>query len=122
MVIILTKCFKWFSFAPNVLNSSHFYNSCFIWSFYVTPFKSVTEHCTGGTICIMLHWGVLRIWYRCGNLGTMHNITTIQGQTNPNSRANTTQKTLNPLTSLMMIICKIEMKSATAIQQWNDKY
>jgi len=29
---------------------------------------------------------------------------------------------VNPLTSLMMINWKIEMKSTTAIQWWNGKY
>jgi len=45
-------------------------------------FKSVTEHCTGDTVCITLHWGVLRVLYKCGNLETMQNITTIKAQTN----------------------------------------
>jgi len=30
----------------------------------VTMFKSVTEHCISGTVCIMLHWGVLHVMYR----------------------------------------------------------
>jgi len=33
----------------------------------VTPFKSVTEHCTGGTICITLHWDVLRVLVQMAN-------------------------------------------------------
>jgi len=29
------------------------------------PFKSVTEHCTSGTVCITLHWSVLRVPVQC---------------------------------------------------------
>jgi len=46
-------------------------------------FKSVTKHYTGGTVCITLYLGVLRVVYMCGNLETMQNITTIQTQINP---------------------------------------
>jgi len=54
MILILTEYLKWSSFLPNVLNDPHFRNSYFIWSFSVTPFKSLTEHCTSGTICIRI--------------------------------------------------------------------
>jgi len=37
----------------------------------VTLFKSVTEHCIGDTVCITLHWGVLHVLYKCGNLEIM---------------------------------------------------
>jgi len=73
------------------------------------------EHCIGDTVCIMLHWGVLRVLYMYGNLEIMQNITQYkhkqtpkQNYENPNPRANTTQKTLNPPTSLMMINWKID--------------
>jgi len=76
----------------------------------VTTFKSVTELCTGGTICITLHLRVFRVLYKYDNLDTMHNITTIQAQTNPKIElrkpyptSNITQKILNSLISLMMI-------------------
>jgi len=29
------------------------------------PFKSITEQCTGGTVCITLHWGVLCVPVQC---------------------------------------------------------
>jgi len=42
MVIIFTECLKWSSFSQFM----------FYLIFFVTPFKSLMEHCTGGTICI----------------------------------------------------------------------
>jgi len=44
MVLIFTECLKWSSFSQFV----------FYLVFSVTPFKSLTEHCTGGTVCIRM--------------------------------------------------------------------
>jgi len=35
---------------------------CFIWSFSVTPFKSLTEYCTCNTICIRVYY----VYCTCG--------------------------------------------------------
>jgi len=79
ILILTTECLKWSSFFEN---DHHSRNSCFIWSFSVTPFKSVTEHCTSDKCLYYVALRCVTI-YMCDNLETMQNITIIQTQTNP---------------------------------------
>jgi len=89
---------------------------CFILSFYVTSFKLVTEHCTCGTVCIRVCYVYctdMVIRYLGINRGARVLVRNVWAQTNSKIEL----QNPNSLTSLMMINWKIEMKSATAIQQ-----